>query len=193
MGTHGRADAGVQAEHRHHGLRVHQGLNYCGQTWSLDPLKIHSWTIQPTSQTPSPWIASSPKPRPSPPGWKSGSSSCENQKPRNPSLENQKPRNLGSLHQGPFNPHTDSPLSEKKHRIARYNKRSKFNITIENTSQIVFHIKDYNIFNVQESGLSHSFACLWHRCGNVLQILKCFAAFKIQRENCSLLITTYKP
>jgi len=143
--THGRADAGVQAKHRHHGLRVHQGLDYRGQAGSLDPLNIQSWT------------------------------------------------NLGSLHQGPFNLHTDSPLSEKKHRIARYNKRSKFNITIENTSQIVFHIKDYNIFNVQESGLSHSFACLWHRCGNVLQILKCFAAFKIQRENCSLLITTYKP
>ena len=34
-----------------------------------------------------------------------------------------------------------------------------------------------NNFKFQESGLSHSFACLWH-CGNVLQILKCFAAFK---------------
>ena len=38
--THGRADASLQAKHRHHGLRVHQGLDYCGQAGSLDPLKI---------------------------------------------------------------------------------------------------------------------------------------------------------
>ena len=89
--THGRADAGLQAGHSHHGLRVHQGLDYRGQAWSLDPLVLNQ------------------------------------------------PRNLGSLHQGPFNPHTDSLLSEKKHRIARNNKRSDFNNSVENFSQIAFH------------------------------------------------------
>ena len=54
--THGRADACLQAGHRHHGLRVHQGLDYRSQAWSLDPLvafnpgplKSQSWPDQET-------------------------------------------------------------------------------------------------------------------------------------------------
>jgi len=54
--THGRADAGLQAGHGHHGLWVHQGIDYRSQAWSLDPLavafnpgplKSHGWTLGP--------------------------------------------------------------------------------------------------------------------------------------------------
>ena len=155
--THGRADAGLQAGHGHHGLWVHQGIDYRSQAWSLDPLavafnpghlKSHGWTLGPCIKD----------------------------------------------------------LSLITHTLTHYWARRSTELPeITNGQILIILLKLFTncIFfteriilhnNVQESGLSHSFACLWHRCGNVLQILKCFAAFKIQRENCSLLLTTtYKP
>ena len=53
--AHGRADAGVQAGHGHHGLRVHQGLDHRSQTWSLDPLD-QSWVLYQALEILSPCI-----------------------------------------------------------------------------------------------------------------------------------------
>jgi len=94
--THGRADACLQAGHSHHGLRVHQGLDYRSQAWSLDPLVAFNSgplkaSLDPTKK---PWVTQ-----------------------------------VGFLHQGPFSPHTDSLLSEKKRRIARNNKRNLDSVT----------------------------------------------------------------
>ena len=54
--THWRADAGLQARHCHHGLRVHQGLDHRSQTWSLDPLDLQSWILYQALEILSPCI-----------------------------------------------------------------------------------------------------------------------------------------
>jgi len=45
--AHGRADAGVQAGHGHHALRVHQGLHHRQQAGSLDTLDVRPWQLWP--------------------------------------------------------------------------------------------------------------------------------------------------
>ena len=43
--AHGRADAGVQAGHGHHALRVHQGLHHRRQAGSLVTLDVRPWEL----------------------------------------------------------------------------------------------------------------------------------------------------